>query len=29
MTDLQVLLVMALATLAFAGYLAVCDRVRG
>ena len=29
MTDLQVLLVMVLATLAFAGYLAVCDRVRG
>ena len=29
MTDLHVLLVAALATLAFAGYLALCDRVRG
>ncbi len=29
MTDLQILLVIAIATIAFAGYLALCDRVRG
>lgn len=29
MTDLHVLLVMLLATLVFAGYMVVCDRVRG
>jgi hypothetical protein len=28
MTDLQVLLVAALLVVAFAGYLALCDRVR-
>jgi hypothetical protein len=29
MTDLQVLLVLVLATLAFAAYLALVERVRG
>ena len=29
MTDLQILLVIVLASLAFAGYLALVDRVRG
>lgn len=29
MTDLQILLIMAVATLVFAGYVALCDRVRG
>ena len=29
MTDLVVLLITALSALAFAGYLVLCDRVRG
>ena len=29
MTDLQILLIMAIATVALAGYVALCDRVRG
>jgi hypothetical protein len=29
MTDLQILLISAIAVLAFAGYLVLCDRVRG
>jgi hypothetical protein len=29
MTDLQILLIAAVLVLAFAGYLALCDRVRG
>ena len=29
MTDLQIVLIMALAAVAFAGYLVLCDRVRG
>ena len=28
MTDLQILLIMAAATVVFAGYVALCDRVR-
>jgi hypothetical protein len=29
MTDLQILLIAAVAVLAFWGYLVLCDRVRG
>lgn len=29
MTDLQILLITAALVLAFSGYLALCDRVRG
>jgi hypothetical protein len=29
MTDLQILLILAAATVAFAGYLALCERVHG
>ena len=29
MTDLQILLIMAIAAAAFGGYLALCDRVHG
>lgn len=29
MTDLQILVIAVIAVLAFAGYLALCDRVRG
>ncbi len=29
MTDLQILLIAALAVVAFWGYLVLCDRVRG
>lgn len=29
MTDLQILLVLAIAVLVFWGYLELCDRVRG
>lgn len=29
MTDVQILLIGAIAVLAFAGYLVLCDRVRG
>lgn len=29
MTDLQILLIAAIAVLAFSGYLVLCDRVRG
>ena len=29
MTDLQILLVIAVATVVFWGYLELCDRVRG
>ena len=28
MTDLQIVLIMALATVVFAGYVALCERVR-
>jgi hypothetical protein len=29
MTDLQILLIIAASVLVFAGYLVLCDRVRG
>jgi hypothetical protein len=29
MTDLQILLIVAAAVVAFSGYLELCDRVRG
>lgn len=29
MTDLQILVIAAIATAALSGYLALCDRVRG